>query len=173
MSLSSNILFYTMKIINGKKISAKSLYRPKRGINKLSTAKFGKHFHTVTQDINGFKIVTIKAKNNNCTNKHIIFLHGGAYTLEALSTHRKMIEKLCNNHHLTVSCINYPLSPEYQSEITLHILHESYKFLISKYTDDEFCLFGDSSGGGLALAFLQQLKEKNIKPFPTKTVLCF
>jgi len=42
---------------------------------------------------------------------------------------------------------------------------------IKKYKNDEFYLFGDSSGGGLALAFLQRLKEEKQLPFPKKTVL--
>ena len=51
------------------------------------------------------------------------------------------------------------------------VVMDTYEKITEQHKDDEFYLFGDSSGGGLALSFLQRLKGKKELPFPSKTVL--
>ena len=48
---------------------------------------------------------------------------------------------------------------------------KAYREITIKNYGDEFYLFGDSAGGGLALAVLQILRDEKIIPFPKKTVL--
>jgi len=48
----------------------------------------------------------------------------------------------------------------------------SYQKISRTYPDHTFFLFGDSAGGGLALALLQVLREEGMQPSPKKTVLC-
>lgn len=48
---------------------------------------------------------------------------------------------------------------------------KAYKSVTQKNINDKFYFFGDSAGGGLALAFLQEARDKNVIPFPEKTVL--
>ena len=108
---------------------------------------------------------------NNSKNKHIIFLHGGAYVMKAVKGHKTIIETMAKKYNLKVTFIDYPLAPENDIQKAHEILIKTYKKITLKYKDDDFFLFGDSSGGGLALSFLQQLKNINDVPFPKKTVL--
>lgn len=67
--------------------------------------------------------------------------------------------------------IDYPLAPEHTYEKTHEIVMKAYREITIKNYGDEFYLFGDSAGGGLALAVLQILRDEKIIPFPKKTVL--
>ena len=91
--------------------------------------------------------------------------------MRAVRGHKNIIEKLVKKYHLKVTFIDYPLAPENTVEKAHKVVMGAYRKIIKKYKDDEFYLFGDSSGGGLALAFLQRLKEEKQLPFPEKTVL--
>ena len=91
--------------------------------------------------------------------------------MKAVKGHKIIIEKMAKKYNLKVTFIDYPLAPENDIQKAHKILSKTYKKITSKYKNDEFFLFGDSSGGGLALSFLQQLKNKNDVPFPNKTVL--
>ena len=82
-----------------------------------------------------------------------------------------LLKKLVKNFHLKVTFIDYPLAPENTVDKAHKVVMDAYRNITSKYKNDEFYLFGDSSGGGLALAFLQLLKNEKNLPFPKKTAL--
>jgi len=67
--------------------------------------------------------------------------------------------------------IDYPLAPEHHILTSLAVLERAYKLLVLQYEADEFCLMGDSAGGGLALALLQQMRDKGVEKRPEKTIL--
>lgn len=102
---------------------------------------------------------------------HVLMLPGGAYTLEPERGHKEIAERFALMDQMKVSLFEYPLSPEYTAVETHQALFAAYQWLISEYPDDTFYLFGDSSGGGLALSFLQQLKGLGTIPLPKKTAV--
>lgn|SRR5574344_89727 len=97
----------------------------------------------------------------NDTNKHIIYLHGGGYISEASILHIRMLKMLANKFKVTF--IDYPLAPEYNYKDSNNYILEVYKLLCTKYPNDDFYLFGDSAGGGLALSLLEQVRDANLK----------
>ena len=125
------------------------------------------------------------AQSENCQNLNIwtqdldsnakkpvmVFLHGGGYVAEATASHRRIIEELVKMYGLKVTFIDYPLAPEHTYEKTHKIVMKAYREITIKNYGDEFYLFGDSAGGGLALAVLQILRDEKMIPFPKKTVL--
>lgn len=161
-------------IINGAeamKVSErmrKRFSKHERGTGEISADKF-KGFITEEWEVDGFKILTVKKEES--VNRHVIFLHGGGYVAEAMASHRRIIEGLAEKFNLKVSFIDYPLAPENKYDKTHEILMKAYIEIALKNVGDEFCLFGDSAGGGLALAFLQELRDKKVDPFPKKTAL--
>jgi acetyl esterase/lipase len=144
------------------------LTNPDRGTNHISSNKFNGKLLVVESYIDGFKIVTVRKKES--TNKHIILLHGGAYISEASKGHRQLIESLALSGFI-VSFIDYPLSPENNAAITISLVEKAFNKIAEEYPNDEFFLFGDSAGGGLALALLQILRDNNNQYIPLKTVL--
>ena len=110
-------------------------------------------------------------KTEKSLNRHVIFLHGGGYVLRAVKSHKNIVERMVKKYNLKVTFIDYPLAPEHTADKTHEVLVKAYKSVTQKNRNDKFYFFGDSAGGGLALAFLQEARDKNIIPFPEKTVL--
>jgi acetyl esterase/lipase len=101
---------------------------------------------------------------DNPTHKHVIYFHGGGYSLEATSLHFNLIKKLIDYSHATFTFVDYPLAPESVVDETINMALESYEHLFSKYPSDEFILMGDSAGGGLALALSLVIRDRKLKP---------
>ncbi len=152
-----------------KKYREKDFLNPRRDTDFLNKNNFDKSLTTDEQFIDGYQILTVYSEKS--CNKHIIFLHGGAYVMRAVRGHKNIIEKLVKKYYLKVTFIDYPLAPENTVEKAHKVVMEAYREITKKYQNDEFYLFGDSSGGGLALAFLQRLKTEKQLPFTEKTVL--
>jgi acetyl esterase/lipase len=119
--------------------------------------------------IGNFEMITFHPEDS--LGKHLLFLPGGAYILDPVSLHWSFIKKLVRDHQLTISLLNYPKAPEHTYRTTHEILQTAFTEIEKKYPDEEIQLIGDSAGGGLALALLQSLRDKNIHTRPQKTVL--
>ncbi len=169
MSFSSEALRIGAKVCKLDKVVDKWFHEPPRNTGAMQVDKFDKRLELEQWDVKGFKIITLKMKNS--LDSHVIVLHGGAYTMEAVSTHRKIMEIFARDGHLKVSFIDYPLAPENSASTTLSVVFQAYQEIATRNKGDQFCLFGDSAGGGLALALLQMLRDNGIKPFPIKTAL--
>lgn len=160
----------TLRAVNfSEKAFDKLLNKPIRGSNKVAAKKMTRGLLTEERDIDGYNILTIQ--KSTALNKHIIVLHGGAYVSEGIKGHRLLMEKLALDYDFKVSFIDYPLAPENQASYTHEILGKAFDLLCKENEDDEFFLFGDSAGGGLALAFLQTLRDRQATNIPVRTVL--
>ncbi len=169
-SLKSRLIYYSLRLLNfSERVFHKLLTNPDRGTNQISPNKLNRKLLVDQSTLDGFKIATVRGKNP--TNKHIILLHGGAYFAEAVKGHRQLIEKLVLLHDFKVSFIDYPLSPENNATITIRFVVKAFNKIANEFQDDELLLFGDSAGGGLALALLQILRDNNTPRIPLKTVL--
>ena len=169
-SLKSRLIYYSLRFLNfSEKIFHKLLTNPDRGTNQISSNKLNGKVFVDQSIIDGFKIVTVRSKNP--TAKHILFLHGGAYFAEAVKGHRQLIENLVLLHNFKVSFFDYPLSPENNATITTRFIEKAFNKMADEFPTDEFLLFGDSAGGGLALALLQLLRDNHNLQIPLKTVL--
>jgi len=99
----------------------------------------------------------------NTSHKHVIYFHGGGYSLEATNLHFSLIKKLIDHSHAPFTFVDYPLAPESTVDETLSMAMESYEYLLDKYPLDNFILMGDSAGGGLALALALKIRDKKLK----------
>jgi len=63
------------------------------------------------------------------------------------------------------------LAPEFNYKNTIEMVQKTYNQLTTTYSEDRFMLMGDSSGGGLALAFAQKLVIENASILPVKNIL--
>lgn len=166
----SQMIYKTLKSVNAsEKAFDKLLSNPQRGSKNVSAKKIKRSLLTNEKEVDGFMVLSIQRPT--AINKHIIFLHGGAYVSEGTSGHRKLMEDLALTYNFKVSYIDYPLAPEYQARYTFEVLLQAYNMLTQTNPHDIFYLFGDSAGGGLALAFLQTLRNNQAPIIPVKTVL--
>ena len=150
-----------------KLITKRVLTKPRRNTKHFDSCRFKRPFVTNEWYADQYKVLTIE--ENQATNRHIIFLHGGAYVCEATRYHRLVVKKLVKMG-FRVTFFDYPLSPENSPEVLHACTISMYKSLVEKYPNDSFSFFGDSAGGGLALSLLMQLRDKGIEA-PKKSVL--
>ena len=169
MSLLSDMAVPVAKLVNAKRGNKKAMENPERNTDVFNRKNFSKGFITEEGFIDGFQVITVKTEKS--LNRHVIFLHGGGYVMRAVKSHKNIVERMVKKYNLKVTFIDYPLAPEHTADKTHEVLMKAYKSVTQKNINDKFYFFGDSAGGGLALAFLQEARDKNVIPFPEKTVL--
>lgn len=98
----------------------------------------------------------------------IIYLHGGAYAFGISEKQIKFCDTLAERINAKVYIPLYPLTPQ-------ATYHDAYPFLDAVYDEalrenKPVYFVGDSAGGGLALAFAQQLRDRGAQ-LPKKMIL--
>ncbi|KAI9441920.1 alpha beta-hydrolase [Lactarius indigo] len=108
----------------------------------------------------------------------LLWAHGGGYYFGAVDQERYMIQRYARKIHGRVFAPNYRLAPQYPFPCGLQDLLASYLFLIEPppgaahrpVQPGHIVVGGDSAGGGLALAFLQVVRDAGL-PAPAGAVL--
>ena len=123
-----------------------------------------------TEEFIGRKVFIITPKNEQKSEKVILYLHGGSYVAETSSNHWRFLEKLVKDTNATIILPDYPLTPKYTYKDVFTMITPLYKEIIEEVSTDNLILMGDSAGGGMGLALLERLIEENIE-MPYKTIL--
>lgn len=168
MDAQTRFTFAFLKLVNAKKLTSKTMLQPKHS-KQFSYPQRLKKYQIDRFLIQNRNVITFNPLNRPAE-KHIIFLHGGAYTVEENSGHWWMVEQILKQSDFKISFIQYPLAPENNYKQVHQMLAEAYSELTAKYPDDRFYFLGDSVGGGLCLAFAQTLRDKGQK-MPDKIAL--
>lgn len=113
--------------------------------------------------INNRNIFTISPKNKDASDKHIIYLHGGAYVQSFLTFHWSFMAKLVKELNCTITAPDYPLAPAYTYKESFEMLTTLYSKLLTTAGHHHFIFMGDSSGGGFALAFAQEIRNTRLR----------
>jgi acetyl esterase/lipase len=96
----------------------------------------------------------------------ILYLHGGAYALGSINTHREFVARLAHAAGVRGLAIDYRLAPEHPFPAALEDVTTAYDWLLAEgVAPSRIILAGDSAGGGLALATLVALRDAG-KPLP-------
>lgn len=100
----------------------------------------------------------------------ILYLHGGAYTLGSINTHREFTTRLSRSTGMRVLVIDYRLAPEHPHPAAVEDAVTAYRWLLSQGIDPaRMIIAGDSAGGGLTLATLLSVREAG-GPLPAAAV---
>ncbi|MDX1438080.1 MAG: alpha/beta hydrolase, partial [Anaerolineales bacterium] len=101
----------------------------------------------------------------------ILYLHGGAYALGSLDTHREFVARLARVTQRRALAIAYRLAPEHPFPAALEDARTAYEWLLQEgYAPADIVMAGDSAGGGLALACMIAQREAG-QPLPAGAVL--
>ena len=104
-------------------------------------------------------------------NRHVLYLHGGAYRLGAPSTYRHFTWRIASAAQARVLVIDYRLAPEHPFPAALEDAVSYYCWLLAEGADPrQIVVIGDSAGGGLALALLLKLRDSGL-PLPAAAVV--
>lgn len=95
----------------------------------------------------------------------ILYLHGGAYVMGGMRTHRALLARLCRLSGLRGALPGYRLAPEHPFPAAVEDAEAVWHDLRARgHAAEQILLAGDSAGGGLALALLARILETGETP---------
>ena len=90
----------------------------------------------------------------------MLYLHGGAYVVGSVNSHRALLSSLARVTRMKILAIDYRLAPEDPFPAALNDTLTAYRWLLSTGTvPGQIVIAGDSAGGGLALAAIAALRD--------------
>lgn len=105
------------------------------------------------------------------TQKVVLYLHGGAYTICSPATHRGLASRIALASGANLLLPAYRLAPENPFPAALEDALISYRWLINQgHKPGNIVIAGDSAGGGLTAATVLSLRDKD-EELPSKLVL--
>ena len=117
----------------------------------------------------GIKAEEIKPQSSST--QLIFHIHGGAFFLGSLNTHRAFMTDIAARTQMQVIHVDYPLAPESGFPDALDALYDIYQLLQDQGIQaKDIILSGDSCGANLALALCLRLKE-NRDELPSGLIL--
>lgn len=135
-------------------------------------AKFGKLPSTIQikkDSLNGMNLEYL-IPADSVENKIILYMHGGGYVSGSCNDHRGFVAKFANYTGITNLLFEYRLAPEHPFPAALDDSLSVYKALLSSgYHPENIVFAGESAGGGLCLALLLAIKNREI-PYPKAAV---
>jgi acetyl esterase/lipase len=102
--------------------------------------------------------------------RHLLFIHGGAYVLGSPKSHIAMVANLAKRASATATVIEYRLAPEHVYPAAIDDCVAAYRALIADVDPAVVTIAGDSAGGGAALSTLVALREAG-DPLPAAAYL--
>ncbi len=101
----------------------------------------------------------------------ILYLHGGAYVTGSPATHRRFVARLIWETHTSGIVPDYRLAPRHRFPAAVDDAEAAYRDLLDAGTEPgRIVVSGDSAGGGLAVALLLRLRDRDL-PQPAGAVL--
>ena len=90
----------------------------------------------------------------------LLFFHGGGYCSGSILSHRRMVTEAGRAGRLRTLAVNYRLAPEHPFPAAFEDALKAWRFLRSQgFGAEKIAVGGDSAGGGLTLALLQNLRD--------------
>jgi epsilon-lactone hydrolase len=138
-----------------------------RSLPTASVARFDRRFSVVTEQLpGGFPAYSI-VRRGTAPALAVLYLHGGGYMAPISAWQVRYAARLAADLKARIVLPDYPLAPE-------HSWRDSYDELVALAarlaTEGELVIAGDSSGGGLALALAESLRDHG-GPQPRRLLL--
>lgn len=119
------------------------------------------HLDVEEQRSQGRSVYFLRRKDKT-GNRHIFYLHGGAYVHSISRLHWGFIEKISKATGCSVVVPAYPLAPVHTFVDAFRMVEPLYRDIMAQVGTDDMILMGDSAGGGFALALAQKLKAEGV-----------
>jgi acetyl esterase/lipase len=104
---------------------------------------------------------------SGASGQRVVYLHGGSYTFDIAPPHWTFLAHLARTTGAQVSVVIYPLAPETTAAKTVPLAADFAEQVIDASEPGTVTVMGDSAGGGLALAVVQQLLARGKQPRQT------
>lgn len=92
----------------------------------------------------------------------ILYLHGGAFLMCGMATHRRIVERLARRTGLTVLSVDYRQLPKGRLHDAISDCEDAFRWLVrTGHPTSKIVIAGDSAGGHLAFATALRLRDDN------------
>ncbi len=99
-----------------------------------------------------------------------LYLHGGSYVYEIAPQHWTLVADLVASAGIAITVPIFPLAPAETAATVVPKAADLAQTLVAEVGADNVTLFGDSAGGGMALAVAMLLRDRGVAP-PHATIL--
>ncbi len=106
----------------------------------------------------GQRVFTVRPRDEGPVHGQVLYLHGGGYVNPPASLHWWFIGRLARTLRVICTVPLYPRAPEHLCDEGVAFALEIYERLAGEHGAEHLIVMGDSAGGGLALAMLQQAR---------------
>jgi len=120
-------------------------------------------------EFDGMPVYTLQQPGST-SEEVVVGLHGGAYVGQISLFQWWTYADVARDTGATVVVPVYPLAPEGTAAVVVPEMADFLSQLIDEHGSDNVSVFGDSAGGGLALAAVQELVRRG-SPTPSRMVL--
>jgi len=114
----------------------------------------------------GFHVLTLQKDDDY--NKILFYIHGGAYIYPMYDWQLAYVDNVVTETGVKAVMPLYKLAPDYTYKDTFEPLYKIYKELLKE--GKEIIISGDSAGGGLTVAFMHYLVDRD-EQLPDKMIL--
>ncbi|HEY5007392.1 MAG TPA: alpha/beta hydrolase fold domain-containing protein, partial [Caulobacteraceae bacterium] len=118
----------------------------------------GKRFSVTIRATGEHRTFTVRPRDDGPVRGQILYLPGGGYVNPPAFLHWWFIARLVRTLGVACTVPLYPLAPEHQCETGIAFAVDAYRRLAGEHGADSVVVMGDSAGGGLALATVQQVE---------------
>ena len=118
-------------------------------------ASLFKRFAVTVHEMTGQPIYTVRPRDGPVRGQ-LLYLHGGGYVNPPSFLHWRFVARLVKTLGVACTVPRYPLAPEQTCDVGIPFAGEVYRQIASEHGTQNLLVMGDSAGGGLALAMLQQ-----------------
>ena len=119
-------------------------------------ASFYKQCAVEVCEVDSRRIITARPRGEGSARGHVFYLHGGGYVNPPAFLHWWFIAKLVKTLGVSCTVPLYPLAPEQTCDTGVAFAAAAYRQIVGEHGAGRLLVMGDSAGGGLALAMLQQ-----------------
>ena len=175
MSLQNFVISTLMRMAQraSTKLSAEHRFRRNRRFLAADRSKPGPSVQIKPDLLAGLPVewVTPRSLAQADTAPICLYLHGGAFVMGGLNSHRDLAAQLAQRAQIRLLMLDYRLAPEHPFPAALEDALAVYRALLAQGTPAQRLLLGgDSAGGNLALGTAQAIQAQSL-PLPAALVL--
>jgi len=175
MSLQNFVISTLMRLAQraSAKLSAEHRFRRNRRFLAADRSKPGPSVRIKPDQLAGLPVewVTPRSLAQADTAPICLYLHGGAFVMGGLSSHRDLAAQLAQRAQIRLLMLDYRLAPEHPFPAALDDALAVYRALLAQgIPAQRLLLGGDSAGGNLALGTAQAIQARSL-PLPAALVL--
>jgi monoterpene epsilon-lactone hydrolase len=127
--------------------------------------------HEVSRrEVHGWPVFEVSPRGR-ASGRRVVYLHGGCYVFEIDPIHWSLIGKLVDEGGVAVTVPIMPLAPQGTASTVVDGVADIVEALVAEAGADGVSVVGDSSGGGMALAVVMELRDREVPPLHSTVLI--